>query len=77
LQAAGCAMALCHPIKNVIKKRNILFDEEAAKAIILNNCWNKFLVRNLLPGKILLDLAANQLKWQHCWPQSYAYCYAY
>jgi len=25
--------------------------------------------------KILLDLAANQLKWQHCRPQSYAFCY--
>jgi len=24
--------------------------------------------------KILLDLAANQLKWQHCWPQAYAFC---
>jgi len=24
--------------------------------------------------KLLLDLAANQLKWQHCWPQSYAFC---
>jgi len=23
--------------------------------------------------KILLDLAANQLKWQHYWPQSYAF----
>jgi len=25
--------------------------------------------------KILQDLAANQLKWQHCWSQSYAFCY--
>jgi len=22
----------------------------------------------------VLDLAANQLKWQHCWRQSYANC---
>jgi len=25
--------------------------------------------------KILRDTAANQLKWQHCWLQSYAFCY--
>jgi len=23
----------------------------------------------------LATVAAHQLKWQHCWPQSYAYCY--
>jgi len=23
----------------------------------------------------LQDLAANQLKWQYCWAQSYAFCY--
>jgi len=29
-------------------------------------------LQNFTPNseKILLDLAANQLKWQHCWPQS-------
>jgi len=25
--------------------------------------------------EILLDSAVNQLKWQHCWPQSYAFSY--
>jgi len=34
-----------------MKKINILFDEEGVKVFILKNCWNRFLVRNLLPAK--------------------------
>jgi len=43
LQAGGCALSWCYPIKNVIKKRSILFYEEGEKVFILKTCWNKFL----------------------------------
>jgi len=33
-----------------MKKRSIFFDK-GVKVFILKNCWNRFLVRNLLPVK--------------------------
>jgi len=30
---------------------NIFLDKEGAKVFILKNCWNRFLVRNLLSAK--------------------------
>jgi len=52
MQAAGCALSCWfYPIKNVIKERTILLDEEVAKVFILKNCLNRILVRNLLPAK--------------------------
>jgi len=40
LQAAGCTLSWCYPIKNVVKKRSIFFDE-GVKAFMLKNCWNR------------------------------------
>jgi len=34
-----------------MKKRSTLFDEEGVKVFIVKNCWNRFLVRNLLSVK--------------------------
>jgi len=42
LQAGGCALSWCYPVKNVIKKRSIFFDEEDVKVFVLKNCWTRF-----------------------------------
>jgi len=42
LQAAGCALSWCYPIKNVIKKRSIFFDAEGVKTFILKTVETGF-----------------------------------
>jgi len=37
-----------------MKKRSIFFDEEGVNVFILKNRWNRFLVGNLLPAKLLV-----------------------
>jgi len=49
--ANRCALSWCYPIKNLMKKINIFVDEEGVNVFILKNCWNRWLVRNLLPVK--------------------------
>jgi len=41
------------PLKDVIKKRSIFFDE-GVNVFILKNCWNRFCVRHLLSAKPLV-----------------------
>jgi len=46
MQAAGCALSWCYPIKKFrVKSKN-----EGVKVFVLKNCWNRFSVRNLLPA---------------------------
>jgi len=42
LQAAGCALSWCYPIKNVIRKINVFFDEEGVNVFIVKTAETAF-----------------------------------
>jgi len=42
LQAGGCDLSWCYPIKNFIRKGSILFDEKGVKVFILKTVETGF-----------------------------------